>query len=68
MATIYRTSDGDQLDTLCYLHYGHVKGTVEAVLDANRLLADEVQPLRAGILITFPDIAESVVEQVQLWG
>jgi phage tail protein X len=37
------------------------------VLAANRLLADELQPLRTGLLMTFLDIAEQVVEQVQLW-
>lgn len=67
MATICRTSDGDLLDTLCYQHYGHLNGTVEAVLAANRLLADESQPLRTGLLITFPDLPEPVREQVQLW-
>lgn len=68
MAMICRTSDGDLLDTLCYQHYGHLNGTVEAVLAANRLLADEPQPLRTGLLITFPDLPEPVDEQVQLWG
>ncbi|WP_294733538.1 tail protein X [uncultured Pseudomonas sp.] len=67
MATICRTSDGDLLDTLCYQYYGHLNGTVEAVLAANRLLADELQPLRTGLLITFPDLPEPVSEQVQLW-
>jgi len=67
MAMICRTSDGDLLDTLCYQHYGHLNGTVEAVLAANRLLADESQPLRVGLLITFPDLPEPVGEQVQLW-
>jgi phage tail protein X len=67
MAMICRTSDGDLLDTLCYQHYGHLNGTVEAVLAANRLLADEPQPLRTGLLITFPDLAEPLAEQVQLW-
>lgn len=67
MVTICRTSDGDLLDTLCYQYYGHLGGTVEAVLAANRLLADEPQPLRAGLLITFSDIAERLVGQVQLW-
>ncbi|QQD56234.1 tail protein X [Pseudomonas fluorescens BBc6R8] len=67
MATICRTSDGDLLDTLCYQHYGHLNGTVEAVLAANRLLADEPQPLRTGLLITFPVLADPVAEQVQLW-
>lgn len=67
MAMICRTSDGDLLDTLCYQHYGHLNGTVEAVLTANRLLADEAQPLRTGLLITFPDLPEPMDEQVQLW-
>ncbi len=67
MAMICRTSDGDLLDTLCYQHYGHLNGTVEAVLAANRLLADEPQPLRTGLLITFPNIERPTVEQVQLW-
>ncbi|MGA9701145.1 tail protein X [Pseudomonas sp.] len=67
MAMICRTSDGDLLDTLCYQHYGHLNGTVEAVLAANRLLADEPQPLRTGLLITFPDLPEPLGEQVQLW-
>jgi len=67
MATICRTSDGDLLDTLCYRQYGHLNGTVEAVLAANRLLADELQPFRACLLISFPDVAEPIVEQVQLW-
>ncbi|NWA67707.1 tail protein X [Pseudomonas reactans] len=67
MAMICRTSDGDLLDTLCYQHYGHLNGTVEAVLMANRLLADEPQPLRTGLLITLPDIEQQTVEQVQLW-
>ena len=67
MAKICRTSDGDVLDTLCYQFYGHLNGTVEAVLAANRLLPDEPQPLREGLLITFPDIVADVGEQVQLW-
>lgn len=67
MAMICRTSDGDLLDTLCYQQYGHLNGTVETVLAANRLLADEQQPFRAGLLITFPDVADPGDEQVQLW-
>ncbi len=48
MATTCRTSDGDLLDTLCHRYYGHLNGSVEAVLDANQGLADEPQPFRAG--------------------
>jgi phage tail protein X len=67
MATICRTSDGDLLDTLCFQHYGHLNGTVEAVLSENRLLADERQPFRAGLLIIFPEVIKPMAEQVQLW-
>ena len=47
MATTCRTASGDVLDTICQNYYGHLNGTVEAVLDANQGLADEVQPFRA---------------------
>lgn len=67
MATICRTSDGDVLDTLCHAFYGHLVGTVEAVLDANQGLSDELQPMRAGLLITFPDLPGPADESVALW-
>ena len=67
MATTCRTSDGDLLDTICHDFYGHLAGSVEAVLDANQGLADEPQPYRTGVLITLPDLAAPVQEQVTLW-
>lgn len=63
-----RTSDGDVLDTICQHHYGHLIGTVEAVLDANQGLADEPQPFAAGLLIRLPDVAPAVDEVVTLWN
>lgn len=68
MATTCRTSEGDLLDTLCYHAYGHLSGTVEAVLDANQGLADEPQPYRAGIVIVLPDLPAPTDEVVMLWG
>jgi phage tail protein X len=68
MATTCRTSDGDLLDTLCYHVYGHLAGTVEAVLDANPGLADEPQPYRAGIVIELPDLPAPSNDGVMLWG
>ncbi|WP_277760826.1 tail protein X [Pseudomonas sp. A34-9] len=68
MAMTCRTSDGDLLDTLCYHAYGHLDGTVEAVLDANQGLADEPQPYRAGIVIELPDLAAPSNGDVMLWG
>ena len=67
MATICRTSDGDLLDTICHSFYGHLVGSVEAVLNANQGLADEAQPYRAGVLIVLPDLPAPVEEQVTLW-
>lgn len=31
-----KTSEGDLLDTLCHHYYGHLDGSVEAVLQANQ--------------------------------
>lgn len=67
MATICRTSDGDLLDTLCQNFYGHLNGSVEAVLDANQGLADEPQPFRAGVLIRLPELQAVAEEVIQLW-
>jgi phage tail protein X len=53
---------------LCYHVYGHLAGTVEAVLDANPGLADEPQPYRAGIVIELPDLPAPSNDGVMLWG
>lgn len=67
MATTCRTSDKDLLDTLCQHYYGHLNGSVEAVLDANQGLADEPQPFRAGVQILLPDLPAAAEVTVQLW-
>ncbi|UUQ64238.1 tail protein X [Pseudomonas fuscovaginae UPB0736] len=67
MAKICRTSSGDLLDTICYRYYGHLNGSMEAVLEANQGLADEVQPYRAGVLITLPDLPAPSTETILLW-
>lgn len=67
MATTCRTSDGDLLDTLCQHYYGHLNGSVEAVLNANQGLAEESQPYRAGVLIVLPDLPVKTEALVTLW-
>jgi len=67
MATTCRTSSGDVLDTICQHYYGHLNGTVEAVLDANQGLADEPQPFREGLRIKLPEVTAVVDESVTLW-
>jgi len=68
MAMTCRTASGDLLDTICQNYYGHLSGTVEAVLDANQGLADEQQPFRTGLLIHLPDLPPPSDEVVMLWG
>ncbi|AIN56937.1 phage tail protein [Pseudomonas soli] len=67
MAKTCTTSEGDLLDTLCQHYYGHLSGTVEAVLDANQGLADEAQPFRAGVRILLPELPMTTSETLQLW-
>lgn len=67
MATTCRTSSGDLLDMICHHYYGHLNGTVEAVLEHNPDLAREAQPYRAGLMIELPELAAPTVELVQLF-
>jgi phage tail protein X len=67
MATTIRTSDGDVLDSLCYVYYGRLAGVVEAVLAANPGLADQPQPFASGVLIVLPDISVQSQATVILW-
>ncbi|BCJ05591.1 MULTISPECIES: tail protein X [unclassified Pseudomonas] len=67
MAKTCTTSEGDLLDTLCQHYYGHLSGTVEAVLDANQGLADEAQPFRAGVRILLPELPMTTSTSLQLW-
>ncbi|MGN8258194.1 tail protein X [Pseudomonas sp. SMSB3] len=62
-----KTSEGDLLDTLCHHYYGHLDGSVEAVLQANQGLADQAQPFRAGVSIRLPVMARAQANVVQLW-
>ena len=68
MATTCRTASGDVLDTICQNYYGHLNGSIEAVLNANQGLSDEVQPFRAGVMIVLPDLVVPSEEGVRWWG
>lgn len=65
---IYRTSDGDVLDLVCWRHYGRTD-VVEAVLDTNPGLADLGPVYSAGVSVILPDLAPEPVVQdvVRLW-
>ena len=56
------------LDTICQNYYGHLNGSIEAVLNANQGLSDEVQPFRAGVVIQLPDVMVPSEEGVMLWN
>jgi len=68
MSTLYRTRDGDMLDRICQLYYGHTDGTVELVLAANKGLALKGPLLPAGLVIDLPDApAAPEAQPLQLW-
>ncbi|MGY4523736.1 tail protein X [Pseudomonas sp. TE21394] len=68
MDKICKTSEGDLLDTLCQHYYGHLDGSVEAVLRANQGLADEPQPFRSGVTFRLPGLVLTAAGVVQLWS
>lgn len=66
----YTTKQGDQLDWICWKHYGTSRnGTVEAVLSANTGLAEYGSKLPAGIVIDLPDLSAPAQEKavIRLW-
>lgn len=59
---------GDTLDAVCLRHYGHTRGAVETVMNANPGLADTGVILPQGLPIEMPDIiAPTTQDTVQLW-
>lgn len=69
MATIYNTREGDTVDYIAWKFYGSTTNqVVEAVLAANRGLADHGAKLPAGLAITLPEITTPAKAQgVRLW-
>lgn len=70
MSTLYRTSQGDTLDWICWKFYGQQSGAVELVLDANPSLGDRGPIYDAGLEITLPELVQppSEVQPLRLWG
>jgi phage tail protein X len=69
MPTLYTCRDGDMVDEICHIHYGTTSGgVVEAALEANYLLELDLPLLKAGQVITLPDIAAQPARTVvRLW-
>ena len=68
MARIIRTSDGDRLDSICQRFYGHLDGTVEAVVESNAGLAKIPQPFDSGLVVVLPDLPVRAEKTVRLWS
>lgn len=69
----HECSGADRLDAICFKHYGHLKGTVEAVLNANEGLAESQSlVLQAGLVINLPSIVTTtetpITPKVRLWN
>lgn len=64
-----RSQQGDTVDAICWRYYGRTAGTVEAVLEANRGLADLGPVLPMGTQVTLPDVPATRENHrvVQLW-
>jgi len=65
----YRTKEGDQIDQICWLHYGATAGVVERVLVANSGLARYGAVLPMGLVIELPElsITQESAPTVRLW-
>lgn len=58
----------EQLDALCWRHYGRTQGVTEQVLKANPGLAEYGPFLPHGLQVELPDIpTTTTVQTVQLW-
>lgn len=65
----YITKDGDTADYIAWKYYGNQDaGTVEALVDANKWLADRGPVLPAGLVINLPEIKTPATTQgIKLW-
>lgn len=65
----YITKDGDTADYIAWKYYGNQgAGTVEALVDANKGMADLGPVLPAGLVINLPEITtQNTTQGVKLW-
>ena len=68
MSETYTTIERDRLDTICYRHYGHLVGSVEAVLAANPRLSGVTSGwMPAGVIVSLPDLPAPAAARLKLW-
>lgn len=66
----YTTKQNDMIDLIAWRHYGHQRGTAEAILEANVGLADLSVVLPAGIVIHLPELPDDsavLPQPLRLW-
>jgi len=68
MSDTYRTIGGETVDEIAWRHYGRHQGTTEAILEANRGLANQPLVLPEGLTIELPILGEpEPVQTVKLY-
>lgn len=59
--------ENERLDSLCFRHYSHLRGAVEAVLAANPLLSEQPERLPQGLAVRMPALPDPQARRVRLW-
>ncbi|WP_208996517.1 tail protein X [Pseudovibrio ascidiaceicola] len=68
MAELIEVDMDRPLDLICSRYYGHTKGSVEAVLNANTHLVDLAQMVPRGTKISMPILSRSgTTATLKLW-
>lgn len=63
---VYRTREGDTLDSIAFEYYGSVSPEIMRLLyESNQNIGDNEQPFLQGIVINLPDIEPPGVEEVE---
>lgn len=68
---VYRTKDGDTVDSIAYKYYGSTSNKlVENIFEANHRLSDYPPVLPEGLLIELPEQSQTTMtttKKVKLW-
>ncbi|KOR14698.1 hypothetical protein ABW55_12385 [Acinetobacter sp. C15] len=68
---LYRTKDGDTVDSIAYKYYGSTSNKlVENIFEVNHRLSDHPPVLPEGLLIELPEQSQTTMtptKKVKLW-
>lgn len=62
------TRTNDRLDWIALRVYGYTSGAVEALLEANRYLANQPPRLPQGLILILPTLLTPTPQRVRLWA